>query len=127
MIIGRKIPRAYEKQFISRLDMDDLEPDESIFSTPTSGMRHRNPPPIRGPPGQFEDSDEDSEDEGPYELKMKNNLLEERIAEVELGRMHMDDKMEILCKALCNKFRHLLKELGRPTAFYIISLSIGSV
>jgi hypothetical protein len=45
---------------------------------------------------------------------MKNNLLEERIAEAELGRMDMDDKMEILHKALCNKFRCLLKELGCP-------------
>jgi hypothetical protein len=61
--------------------------------------------------------DEDSEDEGPYELKMKNNLLEERIAKVELGRMDMDDKMEILCKALCSKFRRLLKELGRPDLY----------
>jgi hypothetical protein len=43
---------------------------------------------------------------------MKNNLLEECIAEAELGRMDMDDKMEILCKALCSNFRHLLKELG---------------
>jgi hypothetical protein len=48
---------------------------------------------------------------------MKNNLLEERIAEAELGRMDMDDKMEILCKAICNKFRRLLKELGRPDLY----------
>jgi hypothetical protein len=36
---------------------------------------------------------------------MKNNLLVERIAEAELGRMDMDDKMEILHKAICIKFR----------------------
>jgi hypothetical protein len=48
---------------------------------------------------------------------MKNNLLEERIAEAELGRMYMDDKMEILRKAIYNKFRHLLKELGRPDLY----------
>jgi hypothetical protein len=34
------------------------------------------------------------------ELKMKNNVLEERIAEGELERMDMDDKMEILRKAI---------------------------
>jgi TATA-binding protein-associated factor Taf7 len=101
-------------------------------------MRHRKPPPIYGPPGQFEDSYEDSEDEDPYEglrnetaeLKMKNNLLEECIAEAELGRMDMDDKMEILRKAICSKFRRLLKELGvriSTTAFYLRSLSVGSV
>jgi hypothetical protein len=120
-IIWRKTPRGYEKQLIPRLYRDDLEPDESIFSTPTSGMRHSKPPQICGPLGQFEDSDEDSEDEDPYEglrneiaeLKMKNNLLEERIAEAELGRMDIDDKIEILCKALCSKFRRLLKELER--------------
>jgi hypothetical protein len=107
-IVGRKTPLGYEKQLVPRLDRDDLEPDESIFSTPTSGMHHRKPPPIRGPPGQFEDSYEDSEDEDPYqglrneiaELKMKNNLLEECIAEAELGRMDMDDKMEILRNAI---------------------------
>jgi hypothetical protein len=48
---------------------------------------------------------------------MKNNLLEECIAETELRRMDMDDKMGILCKALCGKFRHLLKELGRPDLY----------
>jgi hypothetical protein len=42
-IIGHKTPRGYEKQLIPQLDRDDLEPDESIFSTPTSGMRHRKP------------------------------------------------------------------------------------
>jgi hypothetical protein len=120
-IVGRKTPCEYEKQLTPRLDRDDLELDESIFSTPTSGMHHRKPPPICGPLGQFEDSDEDSKDEDPYEslrneiaeLKMKNNLLEECIAETELRRMDMDDKMGILCKALCSKFRRLLKELGR--------------
>jgi hypothetical protein len=120
-IIRRKTPCGYDKQLIPRLDRDDLEPDESIVPTPTSEMRHRKPPAICGPPGQFEDSDEDSEDEDPYEglrneiaeLKMKNNLLEERIAEAELRRMDMDEKMEILRKALCSKFRRLLKDLGR--------------
>jgi hypothetical protein len=48
---------------------------------------------------------------------MKNNLLEERIAEAELGRMDMADKMEILRKAIYSKFRRLLKELGRPDRY----------
>jgi hypothetical protein len=48
---------------------------------------------------------------------MKNNLLEERIAEAELGWMDMDDKMEMVCKALCGKFRRLLKELGHPDLY----------
>jgi hypothetical protein len=45
---------------------------------------------------------------------MKNNLLEERIAETELGRMEIDDKMEILRKAICSKFKRLWSEVGRP-------------
>jgi hypothetical protein len=83
---------------------DDLKPDESIFSIPTRWMCHCKPPLICGPPGQFVDSEEDSKDEDPYDglhneiLKMKNNLLEERIAEAELGLMDMDDKMDILRK-----------------------------
>jgi hypothetical protein len=48
---------------------------------------------------------------------MKNNLLEECIAEAELRWMDMDDKMEILRKAICIKFRRLLKELGRPDLY----------
>jgi hypothetical protein len=48
---------------------------------------------------------------------VKNNLLEERIAEAELGWMEIDDKMETLCKAICSKFRRLLKELGRPDLY----------
>jgi hypothetical protein len=124
-IIGRKTPCRYEKQLIPRLYRDDLEPDESIFSTPASGMHHRKPLPICGPPGQFEDPDEDSEDEDPYEdlrnqiakLKMKNNLLEERVTEAELGQMEIDDKMEILRKAICRKFKRLLSELGHPDLY----------
>jgi hypothetical protein len=80
-------------------------------------MRHRKPPPICGPLGQFEGLDEDSEDEDPYEglrneiaeLKMKNNLLEERIAKAKLGRMDMDEKMEIFRKTIWSKFKRLLK------------------
>jgi hypothetical protein len=51
------------------------------------------------------------------ELKMKNNLLEECVAEAELGRMEIDDKMEILRKAICSKFKRLLSELGRPDLY----------
>jgi hypothetical protein len=116
-IIRHRTPRGYEKQLIPRFDRDDLEPDESIFPTPTSGMRHRKPPPICGHLGQFEGLDEDSKDEDPYEglrneiaeLKMKNNLLEERIAKAKLGRMDMDEKMEIFRKTIWSKFRRLLK------------------
>jgi hypothetical protein len=43
---------------------------------------------------------------------MKNNLLEERVTEAELGRMEIDDNMEIFCKAICSKFKRLLSELG---------------
>jgi hypothetical protein len=48
---------------------------------------------------------------------MRNNFLEERIAEAKLERMDMDDKMEILLKAVCSKFRRLLKELGHPDLY----------
>jgi hypothetical protein len=88
-------------------------------------MRHHKPPLIHDPLGQFEDSEEDSKDEDPYEglrnevaeLKMKNNLLEEHIAEAKLWRMDMDDKMEILCKGFCSKFRRVLKKLWRPDLY----------
>jgi hypothetical protein len=48
---------------------------------------------------------------------MKNNLLEEHIAEAKLWRMDMDDKMEILCKGFCSKFRRVLKKLWRPDLY----------
>ena len=103
----------------------DLELNESVHSTPYSVRRHRKPPPIRGPPGQFEDSDSEDSNEDPLasprddvlELKMKNNQFEERLAEIELWRMEMDDKQEILRKPLCAKFKRLLKELGRPDLY----------
>jgi hypothetical protein len=47
---------------------------------------------------------------------MKNNLLEERVAEAELRRMEIDET-EILCKAICSKFKRLLSDLGRPNLY----------
>jgi hypothetical protein len=48
---------------------------------------------------------------------MKNNLLEECVAEAELGQMEIDNKMEILHKAICSKFRCLLSELWCPDLY----------
>ena len=80
---------------------------------------HREPPSIKGPPKQMEDFEESEETVDSLctellELKKKFNNLEERVVEGELCWMDVDDKINVIRKAMCSKIRCITEAIGRP-------------
>jgi len=122
---GMKTPMGgYAKLFVPRVAIPDSSIDESIDSTPPHRTVNRVavPPPIRGPPGKFEDSsgDEDmvaSLREENIALRAKLQNLEERCAEGELWQMEINDKIDVLRKGLTVKVRCLAKAMGHPELY----------
>ena len=84
----------------------DREERESIDSNPRSVRRFRSPPPIRGPPKVYAYTDSDDEEEEKSNiaalreqlaaLKLWLNNMDERVAEFEIDRMDLDDKVDTL-------------------------------
>ena len=113
-VVGRKVGRRKEL----RLPLD-REERESIDSNPGSVRQFRSAPPIRGPPEvyAYTDSDDEEEEESDIAtlreqlaaLKLRLNNMDERVAESEIDRMDLDDKVDTLCKAICSKIKRLAK------------------
>ena len=87
----------------------DREERESIDSNSGSVRRFRSPPPIRGPPEIYACTDSDDVEEEENDdiaalreqlaaLKLRLNNMDERVAESEIDRMDLDDKMDTLRK-----------------------------
>ena len=99
----------------------DREEMESIDSNPGSVRWFRSPPPIRGPLEvyAYRDSDDEEEEEEKNDiaalreqlaaLKLRLNNMDERVAESEIDRMDLDDKVDKLRKAVCSKIKRLAK------------------
>jgi hypothetical protein len=106
----------------------DASIEESIDSTPPrrTVKRCAKPPPIRVPPGQFEDSEEEKEGEKETlaslkteiaALKKRNARLEERQAESELWKWEISDRLDILRKGFSSKFRRLVEATGHQDIY----------
>ena len=95
-----------------------------VDSPPDTMRRHIKPPPIRGPPEihaytdtEDEDEDEDEEEEEPTDiatlraqlasLQLRLNNMDERVAEIEIDRMELGDRVDTLRKAVCSKIKRL--------------------
>ena len=97
----------------------DREERESIDSNPRSLRRFRSPPPIRGPPEVYAYMKSDNEEEEKNDiaalgeqltaLKLWLNNMDERVAESEIDRMDLDDKVDTLRKAICSEIKCLAK------------------
>ena len=87
---------------------------------PSSARRHIRPPPIRGPieVHAYTDSDDDDgeeEEEEPNDvaslreqlaaLRLRLNNMDERVAEAEIDRKELGDRVDTLCKAVCSKIK----------------------
>ena len=101
----------------------DREERESIDSNPGSVRRFRLPPPIRGPQANT-DSDEEEErsdiaalHEQLAALKLRLNNMDERVAESEIDRMDLDDKVDTLRKAVYSKIKCLAKATGNEELY----------
>ena len=116
-VVGQKVGRGKEL----RLPLD-REERESVDSNPGSVRRFRSPPPIRGPPEVYAYTDSDEEEEERSDiatlheqlaaLKLRLNNMDERVAESEIDRMDLDDKVDTLRKAICSKIKCLEKATG---------------
>ena len=96
-----------------------------VVSPPDTMRRHIKPPPIHGPPEinvytDTEDEDEDDEEEEEEEptdiaalraqlasLRLGLNNMDERVAETEIDRMELGDRVDTLRKAVCSKIKCL--------------------
>lgn len=106
----------------------DREERESIDSNSGSVRRFRSPPPIRGPPEIYACTDSDDVEEEENDdiaalreqlaaLKLRLNNMDERVAESEIDRMDLDDKMDTLRKAVCSKIKCLAKATGNEELY----------
>ena len=99
-----------------------------VDSPPDTVRRHIKPPPIRGPPEihaytDTEDEDEDEDVEEPTDvaslraqlaaLRLHLNNMDERVAESEIDRMELGDRVDTLRKAVCSKIKRLAKATGK--------------
>ena len=95
---------------------------------PGSVHRHIRPPPIRGPleVHAYTDSDDDEEEE-PNDiallceqlaaLQLRLNNMDERVAEMEIDRMELGDRVDTLRKAVCSKIKRLAKATGNEDLY----------
>ena len=86
---------------------------------PSSVRRHIRPPPICGPIDVHaytdSDDDDDEEEEEPNDvaslreqlaaLRLRLNNMDERLAETEIDRMELGDRVDTLRKAVCSKIK----------------------
>ena len=99
---------------------------------PSSVHRHIRPPPICGPieVHAYTDSDVDDDDEEEEEpsdiaslreqlaaLRLCLNNMDERVAETEINRMELGDRVDTLCKAVCSKIKRLAKATGNEDLY----------
>ena len=96
--------------------------------------RHIKPPPICGPPEihaytdtEDEDEDDEEEEEEPTDiaalraqlasLRLRLNNMDERVAETEIDRMELGDRVDTLRKAVCSKIKRLAKATGNEDLY----------
>jgi len=123
---GAKVGRG--KVLTSPLDRS------SVVSPPDMVRRHIKPPPIRGPPEihaytdtEDEDEDDEEEEEEPTDiaalraqlasLRLRLNNMDERVAETEIDRMDLGDRVDNLHKAVCSKIKRLAKATGNEDLY----------
>jgi hypothetical protein len=121
-VVGRKVGRR--KELRPPLDREERE---SIDSNSGSVRHFRSPPPIRGPPEVYAYMDmDDKKDERSdiaalreqlAALKLRLNNMDERVAESEIDRMDLDDKVDTLRKAVCSKIKRLAKATGNEELY----------
>jgi len=96
---------------------------------PSSVRRHIRPPPIRVPieVHAYTDSDDEEEEEEPNDvtslrehltaLQLCLNNMDERVAETEIDRMELGDRVDTLRKAVCSKIKRLAKVTGNEDLY----------
>ena len=98
---------------------------------PSLVRRHIRPPPIRGPIEvhaytDFNDDDDNDEEEPSDITSLRKKLaalwlllnnMDERVAETEIDRMELGDRVDTLRKAVCSKIKRLVKATGNEDLY----------
>jgi len=95
---------------------------------PSSVRRHIRLPPIRGWAEVHASTDsDDDEEEDPNDiaslheqlaaLRLRLNNMDERVAETEIDRMELGDRVDTLRKAVCSKIQRLAKATGNEDLY----------
>ena len=106
--------------------------DRTGMDLPPSSVRcHVRPPPIRGPIEVHaytdSDDDEEEEEEEPNDvaslreklatLRLCLNNMDEHVAETEIDRMELGDRVDTLRKAVCSKIKRLAMATGNEDLY----------
>ena len=102
--------------------------DRSGIDLPPGLVRlHIRPPPIRGPPEIHAYTDSEEEEEEPNDiaslreqlaaLRLRLNSMDECVAETEIDRMELGDRVDTLRKAVCSKIKRLAKATGNEDLY----------
>ena len=99
-------------------------------SAPDLVRCHIRPPPIHGPPevhAYTNSSDDEDEDEEPNDIAslheqlaalwLRLNNMDESVAETEIDRMELGDRVDTLRKAVCSKIKRLAKATGNEDLY----------
>ena len=121
-VIGAKVGRG--KVLTPPLDRSSTE------LPPSSVRRHIRPPPIRGPievHAYTYSDDNKEEEEEPNDvaslleqltaLWLRLNNMDELVAETEIDRMELGDRVDTLRKAVCSKIKRLAKATGNKDLY----------
>jgi uncharacterized protein involved in exopolysaccharide biosynthesis len=85
--------------------------------------------PIRGPPkiDAYTNTEDEDEEEEPTDvaslraqlaaLRLRLNNMDERVAESEIDRMELGDRVDTLRKAVCSKIKRLAKATGNEDLY----------
>ena len=88
---------------------------------PASVRFHIWPPPIRGPPEVHAYTDYTNDIASLHEqlaaLRLCLNNMDERVAETEIDRMELGDRVDTLRKAVCSKIKCLAKATGNEDLY----------
>jgi len=114
------------KKLISSLDTEERRAlRESNDSTSGSIRRRLSPPPIRGPPGQFEGEQEKSNMEKLLHvtgvLRKKNTTLMETVLELKMAYRNLEDEFNHRCISNNAKIKRIVEAINREDLLEIPS------
>ena len=106
------------KKLVPSLDIEERRAlRESNDSTSDSIHRRLSPPPIRGPPGQFEEEQEKSDMEKLLNvtgvLRKKNTALTGTVSELKMAYRDLEDEFNHLCVSNNAKIKRIAKAISR--------------
>ena len=126
-VVGIRTPtEGYDKGVKPALTPKDKEQAELVTSSPSHSKiwRHRSPPPIKRPPGQYESSEEKTPKRLTVaqllctiiEMRKEYKKLSNQVAEYALELKSLRDDYEMLRRGLCSKVSDLAKTVGKNGA-----------